>query len=47
MFVFHALNPQVALNKTCSETLKSANELLSQTMDEHSNLMNEVWLFLF
>ncbi|XP_078800003.1 sperm-associated antigen 5-like [Oryzias latipes] len=38
----HTYPEQVALNKTCSETLKSANELLSQTMDEHSNLMNEL-----
>ncbi|KAF6729983.1 Sperm-associated antigen 5 [Oryzias melastigma] len=34
---------QVALNKTCSETLKSTNELLSQTRDEHSSLMSELW----
>ncbi|RVE76154.1 hypothetical protein OJAV_G00005650 [Oryzias javanicus] len=34
---------QVALNKSCSETLKSTNELLSQTRDEHSSLMNELW----
>lgn len=33
---------QVALNKECTETLNSASDLLSQTMDEHSSLANEV-----
>ncbi|XP_041839974.1 sperm-associated antigen 5 [Melanotaenia boesemani] len=33
---------QVELNKVCAGTLRSASELLSQTMDEHSNLMIEL-----
>uniref|UniRef100_A0A3Q1EGB6 Sperm associated antigen 5 n=1 Tax=Acanthochromis polyacanthus TaxID=80966 RepID=A0A3Q1EGB6_9TELE len=33
---------QVALNKTCSETLTSASDLLSQTMEEQSSLMKEL-----
>ncbi|XP_008303672.1 sperm-associated antigen 5 [Stegastes partitus] len=34
---------QVALNKTYSETLASASDLLSQTMDEQSSLMKELF----
>ncbi|XP_072241058.1 sperm-associated antigen 5 [Leuresthes tenuis] len=33
---------QVGLNKACDETLSSASELLSQTMDDHYSLMNEL-----
>ncbi|XP_013863232.1 sperm-associated antigen 5 [Austrofundulus limnaeus] len=33
---------QVALNKTSSETLNAASDILSQTMEEHSSLMNEL-----
>ncbi|XP_023151061.2 sperm-associated antigen 5 [Amphiprion ocellaris] len=33
---------QVALNKTCSETLTSAADLLFQTMEEQSSLMKEL-----
>ncbi|MED6293820.1 hypothetical protein CHARACLAT_014578, partial [Characodon lateralis] len=33
---------QVALNKACHATLNLASKLLSQTMEEHSSLMNEL-----
>ncbi|XP_061573810.1 sperm-associated antigen 5 [Cololabis saira] len=33
---------QVALNKECTETLNLASDVLSQTMDEHSSLANEL-----
>lgn len=33
---------QVALNKTCRETLNSAAHILSQTVEEHSGLMDEL-----
>ncbi|XP_024859870.1 sperm-associated antigen 5 isoform X2 [Kryptolebias marmoratus] len=33
---------QVALNEACGETLSSASDLLSHTMEEHSSLMNEL-----
>ncbi|KAM4751507.1 sperm-associated antigen 5 [Anableps anableps] len=33
---------QVALNKACCETLNSASDLLSRTVEEHSSLMNEL-----
>lgn len=39
---------QVALNKTNSETLSSASDLLCQTMQDHSSLTKEVgWLNIF
>ncbi|XP_029950662.1 sperm-associated antigen 5 [Salarias fasciatus] len=33
---------QVSLNKACTETLRSASNLLSQTMDDQSSLINEL-----
>ncbi|KAM6940685.1 sperm-associated antigen 5 [Xenentodon cancila] len=33
---------QVALSKECTETLNSASDILSQTMEEHSSLANEL-----